>query len=78
MEESTAPHNERFLMTDREQAEAKHGQVWNTTELQEDFQVISFMAPYVKVKRKLDNQNGSMEFTHSPRFYFDFAADPSV
>ena len=45
---------------------------WNTTQLQEDFEVISFMTPFVLVKRKVDGLKGSLEFTHSPRVYFNF------
>jgi hypothetical protein len=40
--------------------------------LSEDFVVLGFMAPYVGVERKCDGQKGSMEFQHSPRFYFNF------
>ena len=56
----------------REYLEAKHGQVWTTSELSEDFDVIGFMAPIVVVVRKSDRQKGSLTFQHSPRFYFDF------
>ncbi len=47
-------------------------QTWTTTELQKDFEVIGFQAPYVVVTRKSDNVKGTLEFTHSPRVYFDF------
>ena len=50
----------------------KHGDVWDTTQLQEDFKVEGFGAPYVVVTRKADDVRGSLEFTHSPRFYFNF------
>ena len=55
------------------QAQVKN--TWNTTELQEEFRVLSFSAPYVRVKRRSDGQEGVMEFTHSPRVYFDFVPD---
>ena len=57
----------------RDLAEAK--QRWNTEELSKEFEVIGFLAPFVVVKRKSDGAKGSMEFTHSPRFYFNFVAD---
>ena len=38
----------------REYLEAKNGQVWDTQELQQDFEVLAFMAPFVIVKRKSD------------------------
>jgi hypothetical protein len=47
-------------------------QTWNTTELQRDFEVLGFAAPYVVVIRKSDNLKGVLEFTHSPRVYFNF------
>ena len=53
--------------------EAKHGQVWDTSELSDDFDVIGFMAPVVAVIRKSDRQKGSLYFQHSPRFYFSFS-----
>ena len=56
----------------REDMESKHGQVWNTKELQQDFDVLSFLAPYVTVRRKTDNQMGSLAFQHNPRFYYNF------
>ncbi len=56
----------------RETLEAEHGQVWNTQELGQDFQVEGFAAPYVVVKRKSDGQRGTLMFQHHPRFYFGF------
>ena len=54
-----------------EQAERR----WTTAELCEEFEVIGFLAPFVVVKRRSDGVKGSMEFTHSPRFYFNFVED---
>ena len=56
----------------REALEAKQGQVWDTDELQDDFEVFGFMAPLVVVRRKADGVKGSMMFQSSPRFYFKF------
>jgi hypothetical protein len=56
----------------REYLEAKHGQVWTTSELSDDFDVVGFMAPVVVVIRKSDGQKGSLMFQHSPRIYFSF------
>lgn len=53
--------------------EAEHGQVWDTSELTGDFDVTGFMAPLVVVRRKSDGVKGSLEFQHSPRFYFSFS-----
>ena len=48
---------------------------WTTNEMCEEFEVIGFLAPFCVVKRKSDGVKGSMEFTHSPRFYFNFRPD---
>ena len=60
---------------DREQLEKEYIQVWDTTQLQQDFEVLSFMAPMVLVKRKLDGVRGTLMFQHMPRFYYDFCKD---
>jgi hypothetical protein len=57
---------------ERKRLEKEHGQVWDTTELGEDFTVEGFAAPYVVVCRKADGVRGSLAFQHSPRFYFGF------
>jgi len=57
---------------DRAVMEARWGQVWNTTELQEDFSIKGFLAPFVIVERKSDGVRGTMTFSHSPRWYYDF------
>jgi hypothetical protein len=50
----------------REALEAKHGQVWDTNELGEDFDVLGFAAPLVVVRRKSDGVRGSLYFQHNP------------
>lgn len=59
----------------REYLEAKHGQVWNTSELQQEFNVLGFMAPLVIVERKSDAVKGSLLFQHDPRLYYGFKKD---
>jgi ATP-dependent Zn protease len=59
----------------RADLEAKHGQVWDTTQLQQEFEVLSFMAPFVVVRRRSDRAMGSVMFQTNPRFYFEFKAD---
>ena len=60
---------------DLEAVLATGGQVWTTEQMREEFEAIGFMAPYVVVRRKADGLKGSLEFTHSPRFYFGWRAD---
>ena len=59
----------------REYLQAKHGEVWDTTELQEQFEVTGFMAPFVGVRRRCDEVRGSVMFQASPRFYFSFSPE---
>ena len=59
----------------REALEAEHGQVWDTDQLRQDFEVIGFLAPLVVVRRKADGVKGSPEFQHSPRLYWGFVED---
>jgi len=60
--------------TVRAELEKQYGQVWNTEELQRDFFVVGFLAPFVEVKRKSDGEEGLLTFQHFPRFYFDFSS----
>jgi hypothetical protein len=48
---------------------------WTTEELQRDFDVLWFAAPYVMVVRKSDSVRGSLEFNGHPRVYFEFRED---
>jgi hypothetical protein len=59
----------------REALEQEHGQVWDTSELQQDFEVTGFLAPFVVVRRKEDGVVGSLLFQHNPRFYYSFTKD---
>ena len=51
---------------------------WNTVQLQEEFTVHSFAAPFVFVTRRKDGVKGTLQFTHSPRMYFDFCPEEKV
>ena len=61
--------------TSRAALENKHGQVWDTGELQEEFSVLSFLAPFVFVRRRSDDVTGTVMFQHDPRLYYGFQAD---
>lgn len=52
-----------------------NGQVWDTTDLQVEFDVRGFQAPYVVVLKRSTGEKGSLQFTHRPRFYFDWVLD---
>ena len=59
----------------REHLQQQHGDVWDTSELQEQFEVTGFMAPIVGVRRRCDGVKGSVMFQASPRFYFSFSPE---
>ncbi len=54
---------------------ARADQRWTTDQVRELFDVHSFLAPFCFVTRKSDGVKGSLEFTHSPRVYFNFTPD---
>lgn len=54
---------------------ANNEQTWTTDELTRDFEVIGFMAPFVVARKRGTNIKGSLEFTHSPRLYFNWKPD---
>ena len=64
---NTNPH-------ERADLEKMHGQVWDTQELQRDYTVLGFAAPFVAVERKADGVQGLLLFQHLLRFYFGFQA----
>jgi len=55
--------------------EAVYGQVWDTSELQRDYIVIGFLAPFVVVLRRDNREEGGLEFQHQPRFYFNYRSN---
>jgi hypothetical protein len=58
-----------------ERLEKDYPTMWTTEELQRDFTVEGFAAPFVLVTRKADGAHGTLLFKHSPRVYFDFVED---
>lgn len=50
------------------------GPLWDTEEMQRDFEPIGFAAPFIVVRRRSDGQRGTLTFVHNPRVYFDFVA----
>jgi len=60
---------------ERAALEERYGQVWDTSELANDFEVLDFAAPFVVVRRKADGKLGSLMFQHHARYYFAFHED---
>ena len=50
----------------RPDLEAKHGQVWDTANCKNDFEVIGFAAPFVVVKRRSDGSKGQSHVPEQP------------
>jgi hypothetical protein len=48
---------------------------WTTAELQKDFEVLSFGAPFVSVKNKETGEMGTLQFDDHPRIYSNFVKD---
>ena len=60
----------------REQLAAVHGDVYDTEEMSRRYRVKAFMAPFVVVEEHGPNGRlGTLEFQHSPRFYYGFTPD---
>ena len=51
---------------------AKADRTLTTEEFIAEYTAVGFLAPFVICVRKSDGVKGSMEFTHSPRKYFNF------
>ena len=60
---------------DRERLEQKHGKVWDTQQLQTDFDVLGFAALLIFVRERSTGQKGSLFFQHRPRLYWGFTPD---
>ncbi len=59
----------------KEELEQIYGEVLSTSEATQKYEFSAFCAPFVEVQRREDKQNGTIEFQHSPRFYFKFVED---
>jgi len=68
----------RAERADRAVLEQAFGQVWDTSELERDFFVTGFAAPFVGVTRRSDGVAGSLMFQARPRFYWGFETAPVV
>lgn len=62
---------------ERKDLESEHGEVLSTAEAVEKYEFISFCAPFVEVRHRTDGCLGTLEFQHSPRFYFKFVLEES-
>ena len=55
---------------EREALEEKHGDVFDTGEVQERFSIKGFLAPFVDATEKSTGKRCLLMFQHRPRFYW--------
>lgn len=60
------------MMEKEELAKEVDGEILTTAEATEKYEFISFLAPFVVVRRKSDQVKGTLMFQDRPRFYFSF------
>jgi len=63
---------EREVVEFREGLEHQYGTVWSTEEVTREFEITGFLAPRCSAIHKETGIKGTLQFTHSPRFYFNF------
>lgn len=54
----------------RAQLEEKHGTVFDTSEVQKEFNIESFGYGFAFGTRRSTGEKTTLDFTHSPRFYW--------
>jgi len=54
------------------------GEVWDTSEFADRFEVLGFRAPFAIVREIETGKRGSLLFQNHPRFYFGFSEDRSI
>jgi len=60
---------------DRATLEKEHGQVWDSMQMQGEFQPEAFLAPYMIATRRQDGKKGVLVFQHAPRFYWGWTPE---
>lgn len=63
------------VLADTPHDELAGEQTWDTDALQQEFEVLSFLAPFVLVRRRSDGVRGTVMFKSNPRVYFGFQAE---
>lgn len=46
------------------------GECWSTDEVQEEFEILGFMAPFVTAIKRSTGEKGVLTFVHNPRVYY--------
>ncbi len=48
------------------------GECWTTDEVQDEFEILGFMAPFCVAIRRETKEKGALAFVHAPRLYFSW------
>ena len=76
MTDSTESIRREMIETNQPYVDAARAdRLMTTAEMSAEYSVVGFLAPFVVVTRKSDGVKGTLEFTHSPRHYFNFQPD---
>ena len=62
----------------RQDLAKQYGDTWSTDEMAALFEVVGFGMGLCVVRRRSDGALGSLEFTHRPRFYYNFIPHEGV
>lgn len=71
MDETEAIRREMVAEINSPEFEVPAGAI-TTEQFREQYEAVGFMAPFVMVKVRATGAKGTMQFTHSPRYYFDY------
>lgn len=76
MTDDTEAYRRNLIATGQPERDLQHARKrWDTDSLRAEFEVLSFAAPFVVVRRRSDGKAGTLEFTNNPRVYFNWVED---
>lgn len=62
----------------RDQLKEHMGEVWDSDELRERFEVLGYRAPFAVVRDRKTGERGSVLFQNNPRYYFGFSPERHI
>jgi len=65
------PEYDKYVADERQRLEEIHGTVYDTSEVQSEFNIEGFMAPVCYGTRRSNGEKVYLTFQHSPRFYWE-------
>ena len=64
-------------MTD-EEITTFYGESWTSEQVREEFEIESFLTPFVFATRRSTGERGMLSFRHAPRLYFNWDEDETL